>query len=190
MERTGDGRSEVEVFLEELNRADGGDEGPAQGFQSGGPNDRYVASLRRRVHAIRQEKVASLRKLETLAETQRALQRSEELYQTLWSDHDWVARSYRALEQEHARLEEAYRALDREHARVAEAHRELEDLHRRLFDAHRALEEDCRRAHAASEELTRALRDIHSSRAWRLVRRLRRLKGAVRRLAGRLLFWR
>jgi chromosome segregation ATPase len=186
MPRPGDGGSEVEVFLEELNRTDPSAEGPALGFQSGGPNDRHVAFLRRRVQAIRQEKVAALRKLETLAETQLALQRSEELYRTLWREQDWLGKAYRALEQEHARLEESWRALDREHARVTEAHRELQDLHRRLFDAHLALEADCRAGH----EATRALHDIQNSRAWRLVQFLRRVKRAVRRLAGRLLFWR
>jgi chromosome segregation ATPase len=190
MEPLGDGRSEVVIFLEELNCTDGAEGGAARGFQSGAPNDRYVAFLRRRVHAIRQEKIATQRKLETLEETRRDLQRSEEMYQTLWQEHDWVTKSYRALEQEHARLGEAWRVLDREHARLKEAHQELQELHRRLFDAHLALEADCWRAHAANTELTRNLHDIRSSHAWRLTQCVRRLTGAVRRLAGRLKFWR
>jgi tetratricopeptide (TPR) repeat protein len=190
MERPGDRESEVEIFLEELNRAVGADDEPARGFQCGGPNEQYVAFLRRRFHVICRERAAALRSLEALDESQRALQRAEEVQQTLWRDHLGMANGYRALEQDHARLEDAWRALDREHARLTEAHKELQDLHRRLFDAHLALESDCWRAHAANAELTRALHDIRSSWAWKLLGGLRRLKGVARRLARRLKFWR
>ena len=80
MESGGD--SEVEVFLQELNRQGGPGETPL-GFQAGGPNPPYVAFLRRRVHAIRLEKSVCLQKLRSL-EQEHA--RAREEAQRLWQD--------------------------------------------------------------------------------------------------------
>jgi hypothetical protein len=123
MERGGEGKGEVEVFLEELNRPQGPGEVPPLGFLAGGPNEPYVAFLRRRVHAIRQEKVACLQKLRSL-EQEHA--RAREEAQRLWQDLVKVVEGHAVLEQLYARLVEAYRALEQEYARLREAQGTLE----------------------------------------------------------------